>query len=139
MAASGLSKEQPDVIVVGAENAALCAAISAHENGAKVLMLEAAKGFNEACQTDIEFNPTVKDGRGTEGFEINETNGANPLDTSPFHACHVTTGVTFTFGGLKVSEGAEAEDQYDGVIPGLYAAGEMVGGLFYNNYASGTG
>src|SRR5262245_14261426 len=36
------SKERPDVLVVGAGNAALCAAISAHENGARVLMLEAA-------------------------------------------------------------------------------------------------
>src|SRR2546429_1462297 len=37
-----LPKERPDVLVVGAGNAALCAAISAHENGARVLMLEAA-------------------------------------------------------------------------------------------------
>src|SRR3954449_3160488 len=37
-----LSQQRPDVLVVGAGNAALCAAISAHENGARVLMLEAA-------------------------------------------------------------------------------------------------
>src|SRR5947207_3784145 len=37
-----LASERPDVLVVGAGNAALCAAISAHENGARVLMLEAA-------------------------------------------------------------------------------------------------
>ena len=37
-----LPHEAPDVLVVGAGNAALCAAISAHENGARVLMLEAA-------------------------------------------------------------------------------------------------
>src|ERR1700680_861538 len=40
--ASELPSEEPDVLVVGAGNAALCAAISAHENGARVLMLEAA-------------------------------------------------------------------------------------------------
>src|SRR6266436_3977780 len=42
MASAELPSEQPDVLVVGAGNAALCAAISAHENGARVLMLEAA-------------------------------------------------------------------------------------------------
>src|ERR1700704_280645 len=42
MISTELPAEQPDVLVVGAGNAALCAAISAHENGARVLMLEAA-------------------------------------------------------------------------------------------------
>ena len=42
MISAELPSEQPDVLVVGAGNAALCAAISAHENGARVLMLEAA-------------------------------------------------------------------------------------------------
>jgi tricarballylate dehydrogenase len=51
----------------------------------------------------------------------------------------VTAGVTFTFGGLKISQYAEVEDLYGRIIPGLYAAGEMVGGLFHHNYASGTG
>ena len=39
---SEISRERPDVLVVGAGNAALCTAISASENGARVLMLEAA-------------------------------------------------------------------------------------------------
>src|SRR3954468_11482242 len=42
MQAAELLQQRPDVLVVGAGNAALCAAISAHENGARVLMLEAA-------------------------------------------------------------------------------------------------
>src|SRR5258705_13102069 len=42
MESAELPSERPDVLVVGAGNAALCAAISAHENGARVLMLEAA-------------------------------------------------------------------------------------------------
>jgi tricarballylate dehydrogenase len=95
--------------------------------------------FNAACRTDIPFNPNVLDGRCTEGLAINKTNWANPLDTPPFHAYHVTTGVTFAFGGLKISTNGEVEDLYGRAIPGLYAAGEMVGGLFFHNYASGTG
>jgi tricarballylate dehydrogenase len=95
--------------------------------------------FNAACRTDVPFNPNVLDGRRTVGLPIDKTNWANPLDTPPFHAYHVTTGVTFTFGGLKISTQGEVEDLYGRVIPGLYAAGEIVGGLFYHNYASGTG
>jgi tricarballylate dehydrogenase len=101
--------------------------------------LRTVRAFNAACRTDTPFNPNVLDGRRTEGLAIDKTNWANPLDTPPFHAYHVTTGVTFTFGGLKISNQGEVEDLYGRLIPGLYAAGEMVGGLFFHNYASGTG
>jgi tricarballylate dehydrogenase len=102
-------------------------------------LLRTVRAFNAACQTDTPFNPNVLDGRRTRGLAIDKTNWANPLDTPPFHAYHVTTGVTFTFGGLKISQQGEVEDLYGRIIPGLYAAGEMVGGLFFHNYASGTG
>jgi hypothetical protein len=51
----------------------------------------------------------------------------------------VTTGVTFTSGGVKISHDAQIEDTSGNAIRGLSACGEMVGGLFYPNYASGTG
>jgi tricarballylate dehydrogenase len=51
----------------------------------------------------------------------------------------VTTGVAFTFGGLKITNNAEVEDTTGRPIPGLSAAGEIAGGLFFHNYASGTG
>jgi tricarballylate dehydrogenase len=101
--------------------------------------LRTVRDFNAACRSDASFNPNILDGRTTQGLAIDKTNWANPLDTPPFHAYHVTTGVTFTFGGVKISSQAEVEDLYGRIIPGLYAAGEMVGGLFYHNYASGTG
>jgi tricarballylate dehydrogenase len=101
--------------------------------------LRTVADFNAACRTDVPFNPNVLDGRRTVGLAIDKTNWANPLDTPPYHAYHVTTGVTFCFGGLKISPQGEVEDLYGRVIPGLYAAGEIVGGLFYHNYASGTG
>ena len=65
--------------------------------------LRTVREFNAACRTDTPFNPNVLDGRRTQGLAIDKTNWANPLDTPPFHAYHVTTGVTFTFGGLKIS------------------------------------
>jgi tricarballylate dehydrogenase len=101
--------------------------------------LKTAREFNAACRTDIAFNPNLLDGRRTDGLKINKSNWANPLDTPPFHAYHVTAGVTFTFGGVKVGRNAAVESLYGGALPGLYAAGEMVGGLFFHNYASGTG
>ncbi len=101
--------------------------------------LRTVRDFNAACRTDVPFNPNILDGRRTRGLAVDKTNWANPLDTPPFHAYHVTTGVTFTFGGLKISKQGEVEDLYGRIIPGLYAAGEMVGGLFFHNYASGTG
>ena len=50
-----------------------------------------------------------------------------------------TTGVTFTFGGLKIDEKGTVQDSSDRSIPGLFAAGELVGGLFYENYPGGSG
>ena len=95
--------------------------------------------FNRAVQTDIPFNPTVKDGRGTEGLAIPKSNWANPLDTPPYEAYQVTCGITFTFGGLKITSDGQVIDTEGMPIPGLYAAGELVGGIFYFNYPGGTG
>lgn len=95
--------------------------------------------FNAAVQQDIAFNPAVKDGRCTRGLAVNKTNWANPLDTPPYIAFQVTCGVTFTFGGLRIDTDGRVLDQEDVPIDGLYAAGELVGGLFYFNYPGGTG
>ena len=61
------------------------------------------------------------------------------LDTPPFEAYGVTCGITFTFGGLRVTPNAEVLDEDLEPIAGLFAAGELVGGLFYHNYPGGTG
>ena len=47
--------------------------------------------------------------------------------------------ITFTFGGLRITTNAEVLDEDLELIPGLFAAGELVGGLFYHNYPGGTG
>ncbi len=101
--------------------------------------LATIRDFNEAVRTDIPFDPNVRDGRRTDGLAIDKTNWANRIDEPPFEAYAVTAGVTFTFGGLKVTTSAQVEDTAGNPIPGLYACGEIVGGLYYHNYASGTG
>ncbi len=95
--------------------------------------------YNKAVRTDIPFNPAIKDGRCTTGLKVNKTNWANTLDEPPFEAYAVTCGVTFTFGGVKITNNGEVEDTTGKPIPGLFAAGELVGGLFYHNYPGGTG
>ncbi len=101
--------------------------------------LATIKTYNKAVRTDIKFDPNVKDGRCTEGLAINKSNWANTVDEPPFEAYAVTCGVTFTFGGLKIDTVGRVLDTDANVIPGLHAAGELVGGLFYFNYPGGTG
>ena len=101
--------------------------------------LATLRAYNAAVRTDIAFDPNVKDGRCTEGLAIPKSNWANTLDTPPFEAYAVTCGITFTFGGVRIDRNAQVLDVDLVPIPGLYAAGEMVGGLFYGNYPGGTG
>jgi tricarballylate dehydrogenase len=102
--------------------------------------LRTVREYNAAVQTSVKFEPAVRDGRGTVGIEPPKSNWANVLDTPPFEAYGVTCGITFTFGGLRINhETGQVLDLNFNPIPGLYAAGEMVGGLFYFNYPAGTG
>ena len=94
--------------------------------------------FNQACQPG-DFNPAVLDGVTTKGLAINKTNWALPINEPPYEAYVTTTGITFTFGGLKINARGEVQDLSDQSIPGLYAAGELVGGLFVENYPGGSG
>jgi tricarballylate dehydrogenase len=95
--------------------------------------------FNAACGDTSGFNPSILDGVTTEGLAIDKTNWALPIDDPPFEAYVTTTGVTFTFGGLRIDARGAVIDTTDRPIPGLYAAGELVGGLFYENYPGGSG
>ncbi|HEY4172467.1 MAG TPA: FAD-dependent tricarballylate dehydrogenase TcuA [Rhodopila sp.] len=104
-----------------------------------VAALATLKAYNAAPRPDVPFNPNVHDGYRTIGLPIDKTNWAQKLDTPPYHAYGVTAGVTFTFGGLKVNTSAQVLDTSGNPINGLFAAGEIVGGLYYHNYGSGTG
>ena len=94
---------------------------------------------------NLVFDPSKKDGLSTRsssaGLKLDKTNWALPITKGPFVAVKVTCGVTFTFGGLKVNSKSAAviSGQTGESIPGLFCAGEMVGGLFYDNYPGGSG
>ena len=94
--------------------------------------------FNAPCSL-AKFNLSILDGVSTRSLNPNKTNWALPIDEPPFEAFITTTGVTFTFGGLKVDDKGSVLDNNDRSISGLFAAGELVGGLFYESYSGGSG
>jgi tricarballylate dehydrogenase len=94
--------------------------------------------YNESIRTDVPFNPNVLDGRKAD-LAVPKSNWANPLVAPPYEAYQVTCGITFTFGGLKIDVNGQVIDTEGRVMPGLYACGELVGGIFYFNYPGGSG
>ena len=85
------------------------------------------------------FDPAIKDGCSTRGIEPPKSNWAMPLCEPPFHAFAVTCGITFTYGGLAVDADGRVLDESSQPVPGLFAAGELVGGLFREGYPGGSG
>jgi tricarballylate dehydrogenase len=102
-------------------------------------MVKTVTEFNAAVRDDVPFDPNIKDGRSADGLEVPRSNWAVKLDTAPYTAYAVTCGITFTFGGVRISGDGQVVDVNQKVIPGLYAAGEMVGGIFYHNYPGASG
>ena len=102
--------------------------------------LKEIQAYNAAVQTDIAVQ-SQRQGRtrARKGWQFNKSNWANTLDTPPFEAYAVTCGITFSFGGLKINTEAQVISSDGAPIPGLYAAGELVGGIFWFNYPGGTG
>ena len=95
--------------------------------------------FNDAVDDSVAFDPTVLDGKAAIGLDPPRSNWAQRLDTPPFRAYPVTGGITFTYGGLHVDDdGAVLRDDAS-VIAGLFACGELVGGVFFGGYPGGSG
>jgi tricarballylate dehydrogenase len=104
----------------------------------KEQFLKTITEFNAAVQ-EGDYNPTVKDRKGTVEITPPKTNWALRIEQAPFYAYPVTCGITFAFGGLHVNPEGEVLNQEGRPIAGLFAAGEMVGGIFYKNYPGGSG
>lgn len=95
--------------------------------------------YNRAVDDSTQFDPTILDGKGTAGLPLAKSNWAQKIDQGPFRAYPVTGGITFTYGGLKVDANGAVLEKKDQSIPGLFACGELVGGVFYNGYPGGSG
>jgi tricarballylate dehydrogenase len=113
---AGTMKELAGLIDVPAEN-----------------LMDTVANFNAAVQPG-EYDLDRLDGKRTTGLTPNKSNWALPLAEAPYIAIPVTGGITFTFGGLKCDPRARVIDTRGQVMAGLYAAGEPMGEIFYNNY-----
>ena len=97
----------------------------------------------EALEIDPEtFATTMNDWNACveakEDTAFGRTSFANPLDTAPFYAIKVTAGIHHTMGGIKINKNAEVIDTEGNVIDGLFAAGEVTGGVHGANRLGGN-
>ena len=70
--------------------------------------------------------------------DFGRTSFANKLDTAPYYAIKVTAGVHHTMGGLTINTNTEVLKADGSVIPGLFAAGEVTGGVHGANRLGGN-
>ena len=101
-------------------------------------LLSMVREFNQAVQPG-EFDPLREAGPSTKGITPPKSNWALTIDKPPFEGFAVVPSITFTFGGLKIDDKARVLHTLDRPLPGLYTAGEMVGGLFHGSYLVSAG
>ena len=70
--------------------------------------------------------------------DFGRTSFAAPLDTAPFYAVKVTAGIHHTMGGLKIDSRTHVLNAEGQIIPGLFAAGEVTGGVHGGNRLGGN-
>lgn len=70
---------------------------------------------------------------------IPRTGGLEAIETAPFYGLRCVPGITFTYGGARVSRRGQVLDTTGKPIPGLYAAGADCGGVYTRGYTGGLG
>lgn len=101
--------------------------------------LETLHAYNKAVDDAVPFDPTSLDGKSASSLTTPKSHWAQRIDDGPFRAFPVTGGITFTYGGLNVNESGSVMAENGAPIKGLYACGELVGGVFFNGYPGGSG
>jgi tricarballylate dehydrogenase len=97
--------------------------------------------YNQAIAPGpLHPDPFQLDHKRTMGLTPDKSNYSINIEEGPFEGYGIRCGITFTFGGLRVDPATAAVQHTAGRdIPGLYTAGEMLGGLWHWNYPSGSG
>ena len=86
---------------------------------------ETMNTWNAACEKQVD-----------EAFQ--RTSFASPLDTAPFYAIKVAPGIHHCMGGVVIDTEAHVLDEAGNAIPGLFAAGEVTGGVHGANRLGGN-
>lgn len=100
--------------------------------------LQTLEAYNAAVDETVPFEPSVLDGKAAR-LPLAKSNWAQKLDTPPFRGYPVTGGITFTYGGLQIDDAGAVLREDGAPIAGLYACGELVGGVFFGGYPGGSG
>ena len=105
--------------------------------GATYEELAKAMGVDEATfvSTMNTWNQAVE---AKSDAEFNRTSFANPLTTAPYYAIKITPAVHHTMGGIAINPKAEVLNEKGEVISGLFAAGEVTGGVHGANRLGGN-
>ncbi|MEM7745866.1 MAG: FAD-dependent tricarballylate dehydrogenase TcuA [Pseudomonadota bacterium] len=102
-------------------------------------LAKTVRDYNAACVPGA-FDHTVHDGCRTEGLSQDKTNWARPLDQPPFYAYPMRPGITFTYMGVAVDEGAKVQMADGKPAANIWAAGEiMAGNVLGQGYLAGIG
>ncbi|MDB5810774.1 MAG: FAD-binding dehydrogenase [Betaproteobacteria bacterium] len=126
----GLRTDQPPIVSNGIRELANRIGVPADA------LNETVSRYNRACSGG-NYTPLVLDGLSTRGISPAKSNWAHRIDRAPFHAYPIISSNVFTFGGLKVDSRARVLNNEGDPIPGLYAAGEIIGS-YYRNYTGAT-
>ena len=95
--------------------------------------------YNAACRGG-EFIPAIHDGCRTEGLSPDKSNWARPIDQPPYYAWPMRPGITFTYMGVTVDEGARVQMADGKPAANVWAAGEiMAGNILGQGYLAGIG
>ncbi len=100
---------------------------------------ETVETYNNAVQPGT-FDHSVLDGCRTQGLQPDKTNWATKIDTGPFYAYPLATGITFTYMGVKVTKQAQVIMDDQSLSQNVFAAGEiMAGNILSKGYVAGFG
>lgn len=95
--------------------------------------------YHALLDTVHSYNKAVEEGRAAS-LPIPKRQFAHKIEVPPFYIIYpMWSGLNCTLGGLKINSHAEVLDRENRPIPGLYAAGEMIGGFFFGRYKTGPG
>ncbi len=92
--------------------------------------------YNNSVQPGL-FDPKGLDGKRTEGISPPKSNWAVEIDEAPFYCYPIEGTMQFTWGGVASDSRGRVLATNGAPIPGLYAAGEVVG-FYHHHYTPGT-